>query len=93
MEKRTYGSYLARSTKTGNTKVETESINRGGSEMRGVLELQAMLLSDLAGRENQMKGLSGTRPSSRAQDLNRLKVDTVEALQKLWNKRQVGGEA
>jgi hypothetical protein len=31
------------------------------SEMRGVFELQAMLLSDLARRENEMKGFSKTQ--------------------------------
>lgn len=53
------------------------------SETRGVLDLQAMLLSDLARGENEMKGFSKTKHSLRDPDLGKLKVDTPEALQKL----------
>ncbi|KAF1352971.1 hypothetical protein EJ07DRAFT_158971 [Lizonia empirigonia] len=80
---------MAESTQTASANVQLESIRRDASEMRGVLELQAMLLSDLARRENQMEGACRTGLSAHGQDLERLKVDTAEALQKIWSNRYV----
>ena len=51
-----------------------------------MLELQAMLLLDLAQQENKIKGLSKTTHSSHVQNLEKFKVDTVKALQKMWSK-------
>jgi hypothetical protein len=57
------------------------------SEMRGVFELQTMLLSDLARRENEMKGFSKTQHPLDGQDLKRFQKDTGEALAKIWRIR------
>jgi len=74
---------MAPPLQTGRAVAEIDS---DASEMRGVLELQAMLLSDLARQENAIKGLSNTTHSSHVHDLERFKIDTVEALQKIWSK-------
>lgn len=68
------------------TTAQTDDVSDTGSEMRGVLELQAMLLLDLARRENQIQGFSNAAFSSQISDLERYRVDTAEALQKVWDR-------
>jgi hypothetical protein len=77
---------MAPPLQTSRAAVQLDCVCNNVSEMRGVLELQAMLLSDLARRENEMKGFSKTKHSLHGQDLERFKVDTAEALDKLWSK-------
>lgn len=72
---------------TGRAAAQIDCVCSDISEIRGVLELQAMLLSDLARRENQMKGFCRNQVSSHDQDLESLRVDTSEALQKMWSKQ------
>lgn len=80
------GFLMASPSQTGRAAAQIDCVCSDVSEMRGVLELQAMLLSDLARRENEIKGFCKTKHSSHGQDLEKLKVDTVEALQKMWSK-------
>jgi hypothetical protein len=77
---------MALPSQTGRVAAQTDCIRSDVSEIRGVFELQAMLLSDLARRKNQMKGLCEIKLSSHGQDLERFKIDTAEALQKIWTK-------
>ena len=74
---------------TSMSAAQVERVCSDGSEMRGVLELQAMLLSDLARRENQIKGFCKNNALSHGQDLEKFRTDTAEALQKIlvWGKR------
>jgi len=46
-----------------------------------------MLLSDLARRENEMKGFSKTQHPLDGQNLKRFQKDTGEALAKIWRIR------
>lgn len=78
---------MALPSQTGRAAAQIDGICSDVAEMRGVLELQTMLLWDLAQRENQMKGFCKTNLSSHGQDLERFKVDTAEAIEKIWNKR------
>lgn len=73
--------------RAGRATARIDGVCSSASEMRGVLELQAMLLSDLARRENQIKGFSRTELCSQSWDLKRFRVDTAEALEKIWSKQ------
>jgi hypothetical protein len=54
-------------------------------EVGGSLEVQRQLLLKLAERENRMIEKPESRSTSSVERLERLKMDTVQAIQKTWN--------
>jgi hypothetical protein len=54
-------------------------------EVEGSLEVQRQLLLKLAERENWMLEKPESRSTSSIESLERLKTDTVQAIQKTWN--------
>jgi hypothetical protein len=56
-------------------------------EVEGSLEVQRHLLLKLAERENSVMEKPESMSTSYAESLERLKTDTVQAIQKTWNQR------
>jgi hypothetical protein len=56
-------------------------------EVEGSLEVQRHLLLKLAERENWVMEKPESMSTSYAESLERLKTDTVQAIQKTWNQR------
>ena len=56
-------------------------------EVEGSLEVQRHLLLKLAERENWVMEKPESMSTSSAESLERLKTDTVQAIQKTWNQR------